>query len=114
MFAGTFKNMLSSLSKCLYSALHNTLHQSYVYFNITAHICNCFFSQPFIWLFSYKPCHLKGRNIKPFYNSYFSKSFLRIFLDSCTPESKLFSVDNCSEHISPQGLFQLQKGQGQR
>lgn len=30
----------------------------------------------------------------------FSQVFFLCFLDSCTPESKLLSVDNCSEHIS--------------
>lgn len=48
-----------------------------------------------------------GWGIKPFYNSYSSKSLL-CFLDSCTPGSKLFSVDNCSEHISPQDSISAQ------
>lgn len=69
--------------------------------------------QPFICLLPHKPWHLKSQDTKSFYNRFFffflpSLPFpwcYFVLLHSCIPESKLFPIDNCLEHIAPRYLF---------
>lgn len=67
---------------------------------------SCFFSQPFPRLFPHELCHSNGEDIKSF-TTVTLASLSSFSLTAAHPGSKVFSVDNCSEHISPQGLFQL-------